>query len=345
MQKIKAKIHLKNVQDNAKTLKALSGGKLCAVVKANAYGHGAEEIVNALEGIADCFAVALIDEGIAIRTAACGKDVLVLTPPICEEEVFSLAVNGFVATVPDLWTARLVAKVCKERQLPLRVHLKVNTGMNRYGMNVSMLGKVCTFLQSERFVIVEGIYSHLYQCDYNSAQQQRALFLQMQAVCKRYYPRVISHLGGTYAALLGKDFALDMVRVGIGLYGYLPIKNPAVSLKKGMTVYATTVSSRTPSFGGLGYGKTYSEEELKNIGTISVCRVGYADGFLRKDGVGLGTLNTLCMDACLLRNKKRRGQFVPVLTDAEEIALRTGTITYEVLCAATRRAECIYDYE
>ncbi|MBQ2702031.1 MAG: alanine racemase, partial [Clostridia bacterium] len=79
MQKVRAKIHLRSIRSNAESFRKLSGTKLCAVVKANAYGHGAEEVVNALNGIADSFAVALIEEGIGIRVAAAGKEILVFT--------------------------------------------------------------------------------------------------------------------------------------------------------------------------------------------------------------------------------------------------------------------------
>ena len=131
MQKVRAEIHLGNIRDNAKRLKALSNTRLCAVVKANAYGHGAEEVVNALSGVADCFAVALIEEGLAVRAQACGKEILVFTPPTDMEECYLLAVNGFTASVPDLWTARLLSAVCQKYRLPIKIHIKVNTGMNR----------------------------------------------------------------------------------------------------------------------------------------------------------------------------------------------------------------------
>ena len=86
MQKVIAKINLKAIVTNAKYFKESTGTKLCAVVKANAYGHGAVNVVNALSGLADFFAVSLIEEGIEISTAVCGKDILVLTPPITTEE-------------------------------------------------------------------------------------------------------------------------------------------------------------------------------------------------------------------------------------------------------------------
>ena len=351
MQKVRVNIHLGNIRRNAEYFSALTNRPLCAVVKANAYGHGAEEVTAALSDIADCFAVALIEEGLAIRMAACGKDILVFTPPTDEEEGYLLAVNGFIAVVPDLWTAKLLSKVCGKYRLPLRVHLKINTGMNRYGMNVSMLGKVCQFLQDDPYVSVTGIYSHLCECSLVRAEKQCALFVQAERVCRRYFPTVIAHLGGTYAAFLGDRFAFDMTRVGIGLYGYHPSGEKAEYLKKGMTVWAKTLSCRTLSYGSVGYGKELSMLEchtLKKAG-VTLCRVGYADGFLRKRQNGMDGSerleNGLCMDACIKRGRSRRGVWTPVMTDAEKTARLSGTISYEVLCAATRRAECVYDNE
>ena len=134
---------MKAIEDNARTLKRISGTKLCAVVKADAYGHGAEAVTNVLSGVADMFAVALTDEGISIRTAACGKEILVLTPPTDKETARCIADNGFIASVPDFFTARLLSETAEECGRPIKAHLQTNTGMNRYGMNLSMLGRVC----------------------------------------------------------------------------------------------------------------------------------------------------------------------------------------------------------
>ena len=356
MQKVIAKINLGHIRNNAAAFASLTKRKLIAVVKANAYGHGAEETVNALSGVSDGFAVALIEEGVAIRQAACGKEILVFTPPTDEEEVFLLAANGFSATVGDLWTARLVAAVCERHQLPLNVHLKINTGMNRYGMNISALGKVCKFLQGNSFVRVRGIYSHLAECSFVRAEKQREIFSSAVMVCKRYFSSLIAHLGGTYGALLGEEFLFDAVRVGIGLYGYLPcqadletgVKAEIVQglrLEKGMAVYAKTVLKRKYTRGSVGYGKELSADaELKSI---SVCRFGYADGFLRTQANGTDTSPThashLCMDVCLRKKASGRGVYTVVMTDADRTAKETETISYEVLCAATRRAEFVYE--
>ena len=357
MQKVKARVNLDYIRTNAEAFSAWTGKRLCAVVKADAYGHGAEAVTAALSGVADCFAVALIEEAVAIRVAACGKEILVLTPPTTEEECYMLAVNGFTACVDALKTARLLCRVCEKYCLPINVHLKVNTGMNRYGMNVQTLGKTCKLLQGKCYVRAKGIYSHLCECNLHRAEKQRRLFLRMVDVARGYFPQLIAHLGATYGALLGEKFTFDMVRVGLGLYGYFPCGAnaktgvaqetlSALPLKKSMVVYAKVVAERKYVFGGFGYG-----EELDGTGVqrLSVCRFGYADGFLRRKQNGVDgwqdNANNLCMDACVRFGKQERGAWLPVLTDAEEIARQTDTIAYEVLCAATRRAEFIYNLE
>ena len=219
MQKVRANIHLKSIRQNAAAFKKRAGVKLCAVVKANAYGHGAEEVALALGGVADCFAVALVEEGLALRGAALQKDILVFTPPTDAMQAFAIVSGGLVGSVDSLRAAKLFLRVCEKYRLQARVHLKVNTGMNRYGMEVSTLGKVCKLLKNS-CVKVEGVYSHLYSP--SSAEEQRKRFLRAQSVCLRYYTDLIYHLSATFGALLGKDYAFDMVRVGIGLYGYLP---------------------------------------------------------------------------------------------------------------------------
>ena len=275
MQKIVAEIHLANIQHNARLFKERCNTRLCAGVKANAFWHGAEEVTLALSNIADCFAVAPVDEGIQIRQAACGKDILVFAPPITEEEAYALIVNGFIVSLPDLWTAKLLTRVCKRYRLTARAHIKVNTGMNRYGVDLCRLEELCRFLRKNSRLKVEGVYSHLYREDEQTARGQRDIFLQAQSLCKRYFPSFISHLSATYGATLGKDFALDMVRVGLGLYGYSPIPLP---LKKGMSVRAQVVADRRCVFGGVGYG----EKTVKKGERIFLLRGGYADGFLRK---------------------------------------------------------------
>ena len=124
MRKIRAEIHLKSIAENALAFKMLTGKRLSAVVKADAYGHGAEEVAFALQGIVDCFAVALLSEAKAIKTSACGKDVLILCPPIELLDAIEAVQNGFVCTVTGMTSAKLVAQASEICKIPARVHLK-----------------------------------------------------------------------------------------------------------------------------------------------------------------------------------------------------------------------------
>ena len=351
VQKVKATIYLGNVKRNAQSWKILTGKPLCAVVKANAYGHGAEEIVCALSGIADMFAVALVEEGLAIRQTACGKKILVLTPPLTEEDAYVMACNRFIASVTDVEGAKLLSTVCRKYELPIHVHLKINTGMNRYGLSLSELEKVCAFFKEDGGVMVAGVYSHLYDTEYSTALAQRGLFLRAVAVCKRYFPKAVAHLSATYGCLLGKDFAFDMIRVGLGLYGYLPNSCPnefrrigeSLGLQQAMRISAAVVQSGVYTFGGAGYGAPL----LTDSTSLSTIRIGYADGCLRNADNGLQGCETQlrpsCMDASIRAATLGRGEWQTVMEDADEVAKRTGTVSYEVLCAATRRAEFIYE--
>lgn len=343
MQKLITEIHLTHLRENAVAFRRLTGSKLCAVVKADAYGHGAIGVVNALYGIADFFAVAIIEEAIEIKTAASGKDILVFTPPVFEDEALVAIRNGFVLSVTDVPTAKLIANVCEKYSLTARVHIKVNTGMNRYGVSGGALGKVCAFLSRFRRVKVEGIFSHLYTTDEEISRGQRAEFIRSIAIAKGYFPSLIAHLGATYGATLGKDFAFDAVRIGLGLYGYTPTPCQELSLKPVMRVYATCVGTRMYHGGGVGYGTSARTAGLKGK-RIALLRAGYADGtglspYAYSD---LSPLNRFCMDVGFVQSGIMRGEEKELFFSAEELAKAKGTIVYETLCLLGLRAERRY---
>jgi alanine racemase len=172
--------------------------------------------------------------------------------------------------------------------------------------------------------------------------------LHAQQIAKNYFPNLLCHLSATYGALLGKDYVFDMTRIGIGLYGYTPVGITApFPLQKGMEVYAPVTATRKYLGGGAGYGNDLTDTFQGN--SLSVLRVGYADGFLRTQQNGIDgyeqNANNLCMDACVRVGKYKKGTLLPILTNADETARLTNTISYEVLCAATRRAEFVFDYD
>ena len=136
MQKVRAEIDLGAIRANARRFAALAGGAaLCAVVKADAYGHGAAMVAHALRGVARSFAVALVEEGVALRQAGVSEDILVLVPPLCEEEVLRGCAYGLTFSLSDASDAALIGAVCERFGLTARCHIKVNTGMNRFGFD------------------------------------------------------------------------------------------------------------------------------------------------------------------------------------------------------------------
>ena len=328
----------------------LTNKPLCAVVKADAYGHGAVETVNALQGIVQTFAVSLLDEALAIREAACGKEILIFTPPLRMDDTVLAVENGFSITVDGMRSAKLVLQAAQRLRKAVKVHLKVNTGMNRYGTDERGLDEVCGYLQACPLAQVVGLYSHIYGSDSQTAIRQLYAFQTARGICKRYYPNAICHFSATYGALLGDEFVLDMTRIGLGLYGYIPdgandvsqARIDALQLKSCMRVYAEVSAAHVYLNGGAGYGTP--KQPLQKGDGLQVVRVGYADGFLRGDIHGIFP-NTLCMDACVRKGYANVGDSVEILTDAQEIARRTGTVSYEVLCAVNRRAERVFTYD
>ena len=330
MQNVVAAVSLKRILHNARALaQAAQGKKLYAVVKDDAYGHGAAQVAHALSGIAKAFAVATVDEGAALRLAGTVEDILVLTPPLCEEEVLRISSYGLIASITSAFVLKTALQAVKKFKVDLRVHLAVNTGMNRYGFSLNRLSGACVRAGAFK---VEGLYSHLYlPASEAESKAQEALFLQAERIFKQYYPDGVCHLSATGGAL--KRIKTDMVRAGLALYGYLPEGfEGRLSVKPAMKIYATVANSCKTVGEGLGYRK--QQYPVQYAHTL---RLGYGDGFFRAGG-------KLCMDACVLEGKRRTGTRERVLLSVEEYAAQNGTTAYEALVNIARRAERRYDF-
>ncbi len=323
MQKTISVINLSAIRKNALFIRGLLGAKkFYAVVKADAYGHGAEAVSAEIEDVADGFCVAIAEEGAALRIAGITKPVLVFTPPADLSDVDVMRHYALTATVNGVNAARLIGDI--------PCHIKVNTGMNRYGCEVGELPQILKILSARQ---VEGVYSHLFAAEneYESAKQLR-LFLAAERVVKAYNPDAVAHLSASGGLLRGGKFLRGGARCGIALYGYAPYGFSCPSLTPALKVYAKRVQTARFIGGGIGYQR--AAEQYK---TLSTYRLGYADGFAR--GVPLGEGN-LCMDGFISREK---ADTLCVFDDADAYAKRCGTIAYEVLCSVTRRSERIYE--
>ena len=333
MQQTRAVIRLDSIRRNAAALRAKAPeSKLCAVVKADAYGHGAAMVALALSKDADMFAVALVEEGARLRAAGIDKDILVLTPPLNEAEVLRAARYDLILTVADAEDYALAVRSSERFGLCVRCHLKSNTGMNRYGFDLHALsGFLCARL-SDR-VAVEGIYSHFYRPeDENTCSIQFRLFRKFCAEAERAFGSLVKHIAATGGVLASPQYCMDMIRVGIGLYGYLPagFSRRQCEVRPALKVYATVAGGRPYRGGGAGYG-AYAPRSQR----LSVVRAGYADGLFRKGERGK---NALCMDAYVAEREIKKYREVCVFSDADAYAARHGTISYEALVHIGARA-------
>ncbi len=326
MQSVLAVIDLDIIRNNAKKIARVARRPLYAVVKDDAYGHGAAEVAHALEGTVAGFAVSLVDEGAALRAAGITKEILVLTPPLSKEEVFRISAYRLTASLNSFHTLHLLAgEGCG-------AHIVVNTGMNRYGVRPVRVASLCRAAAREG-IAVTGVYSHLYAAQDSGARNaQTERFAVAQACVKQFFPHATAHLSATGGTLAGDSF--DAVRVGIALYGYLPEGFCGVGVRPAMKVYATVAECRAPFGEGAGYQR--AEEHYRRLHTL---RVGYGDGFFRSGGLGVGKL---CMDACIREGDARVGRRSLILDDAEKYAKEHGTTAYEVLVNVGRKAQKKY---
>lgn len=322
MQRTLSVIDLPAVKSNALKIKRLAAGaQFYAVVKADAYGHGAEEVSRYIEDTADGFCVAIIEEGIALRAAGISKQILVLTPPLDNYDVARAQAYNLTLTVNSVETAKLC------RGAPC--HIKVNTGMNRHGCGADGLSEILKILPEN---CIKGVYSHLYAAEDSAAcSRQLEIFKRAEKSVKKVNPQAVAHISASGGLLRGGEYLADGVRCGILLYGYAPAGFKADGFKRALKVYARRTQITQFIGGGVGYNRAE-----KNYGNLSVYRCGYADGFFRT--VPLGE-KTLCMDSFI---SDGGGEFACVLDDAEQYAKRCGTISYEVLTCVTRRSERVY---
>lgn len=322
MQKTLSVIDLCAIRRNALKIKELArGAKFYAVVKADAYGHGAEEVARYIEHLADCFCVAIVEEGIALRAAGIAKPILVFAPPLDYYDALRAEAHNLTVTVNSVRTAKLIKG--------LKCHIKVNTGMNRTGCNLNELPAVLSEIPAD---CAEGVYSHLFAPhDETAALKQLELFRKAEEIVKQINPCATAHISASGGLLRGGEFLRDAVRCGILLYGYSPF-GFSCGVEPVMKVYARRTQITEFIGGGIGYN--FAD---KNYRSLSAYRCGYADGFFRT--VPLGE-KTLCMDAFV---SERDEELLCVMDNADDYAKRAGTISYEVLTGVTKRSERVYE--
>lgn len=349
----------------AELRRVLGGAALCAVVKANGYGHGAPLAARAvLDGGADSLAVAIVDEGIELREAGVSAPVLLLAE-VPEATVPDALAAGLTLTVGSLEGARAARAAAEALGGAHRVHLKVDTGMRRMGVDPVDVGAVLAELRASPALDVEGLYTHFSVADGDSdddrafTRSQLASFDDVVARLGRDAPRV-THAANSAGALAYPESRRSMARVGLALYGYLP--SPwtgeaagGVDLAPALTLRARVVASRRAAAGERpSYGR---RRALARDSWVATVPFGYADGYPRRlfDAgaevlirgrryplAGVVTMDQLLVDCG--DDEVRPGEEVVLLgrqgaeeVSAQEWAARAGTITWEILCGVGAR--------
>jgi alanine racemase len=343
--------------------------RFCAVVKADAYGHGVLPVSRiALEEGADYLAVAILREGCCLREAGFTVPILILgcTPP---EEAIRVVGHGLTQTVYAVEQAEALSRAALALGMRAKVHVKVDTGMSRLGVAPEEAGEFCRFLAALPGLELEGLFTHFAAADSedkSKTQEQFAAFKvarESARACGLHIP--IQHCANSAATLDCPETHLDMARLGIILYGLSPTGNKAldregrwpIQLTPAMRLKARLAMVKTlPAGASVSYGATFTARREMLLGTLPI---GYADGYSRMLSGKAGVLcahkkvplvGRICMDQCMAdlsgTPEAKAGDevtlFGPPELPADELAALLGTINYEIVCMVGRRVPRIY---
>ena len=351
-----AEIDLSAVRHNVKTLKRRAkDSRLMAVVKADAYGHGAVEVARACLGAgADSLAVVTVEEGAELRLAGVESPVLIFTD-LLPDKLPLAAEHRLAVTAHSIPSAKLI---CTHPDLV--VHLKVNTGMNRWGVEPSEVGEARKVLGPQ----LAGLYTHLASADSDGEATRRQLDRFDSVLAAQPFGGVLVHAANSAATLWHPRAHYDSVRPGIALYGLHPAGDegdpagedlrPAMTLKS----YVAAVRRLAPGE-GVSYGLTFRAGEPMFAATVPV---GYAEGYRRALSGRAEALirdrrrpllGRVTMDACVFGVDGAVGVGDEVVLlgtqgeeriGAEELGSRSGTINYEITTGINpRRVERSYE--
>lgn len=365
----RAEVRLDALAANLAALRAHTGGaKVMAVVKANAYGHGLVPVARHLAACgADSFGVAFLEEGIALRRAGITAPILVFGG-IGEKQAPLFIRNDLALTAPSVEKLRLIDEAAAALGATARVHLKIDTGMERLGVHWYAAEKLLEASLALRHTVVEGVYSHFANADaapgaLAHARLQLERFLEaLSFYDRRGLPVPCRHIANSGAVLQLPEAHLDLVRPGILLYGIYPSAEcaravavtPALSLKS-RVVYFKVVKAGHP----VGYGSTWTPDQDTRVVTVPV---GYGDGYFRALSNRAGVLirgrrhriaGRVCMDQIMVDlgpgGVAFNGDEAVLIGEqngesitADELAALAGTIPYEILTHLNERVPRVY---
>lgn len=335
--------------------KVKNNTKILAVVKAAGYGSDGVKIARFLKNKVDYFGVAYTDEGIALRNAGIQNPILVLHP-----QVQNLATLIGHDLEPNLYNFKILESfvtLSKEQALKnYPVHIKFNTGLNRLGFSNKEIATVVTKIKASKNIQIVSVFSHLAASeDINEidfSKKQIELFSSItEEICKHLTYKPMLHMLNTSGVINYPEAQFDMVRLGIGLYGFGNDEQETLMLKNthNLTSIISQIHTIQPEE-TVGYNRAFKANTISKIATIPI---GHADGISRKLGNGKGhvlinnqkawMVGNICMDMIMVDVTKItcvEGDEVILYNNQkmiEDIANFCKTIPYEILTASSHR--------
>jgi len=360
-----AEIDLAALRANVRAIKEFVGPRveMFAVVKANAYGHGAIEVARAaLAAGATRLAVHRVNEGVELRNAGIDAPILLLGyAPLAAAPI--VARYRLTPTVITREFAEALAGYVDE---PIPVHVKVDTGMGRYGLLPEEVLDFARALEAMDHIVLEGVYTHFAtadEADQSYMRRQFRIFRNALSSLENAGIRpLIRHACNSAATLSFPEAHLDAVRPGIALYGMLPSDewSPPVSLRPALSLKSRVARVRVlPPGSSIGYGRTFVTEKATRVALVPV---GYGDGYhriLSNRGevlirgrrariLGRVSMDQIVVDASAIPNVQMEDEVVLIgeqgedAIRAEEVARWANTINYEVTTALLPRVARVY---
>lgn len=367
----KATIQTNHLLKNIETFKALltDNTKFMAVIKANAYSHGSVPLAHKMEeaGAADYFGVAQLSEALELREAGIKTPILIFNS-VRPNEIELAIKNDVTMTVFSSEVALKIVHIAEDLNHLAKVHLKIDSGMARLGVTTFEEAlEVHQSLTSEN-IVIEGIYTHfadaIEESPENFTHQQ---FTRFKAIVDNFEEQEIffdlRHSCNTAATINFPEYHLDMVRVGLGLYGLDPTAGSEnkIKLEPIETVSAVVTHIKDfPAGQSVGYGRTFVSENPMRIATVAI---GYADGVAKSlsnkgnftfDGHKLPILGEVCMDQVMLDcsevGELMIGDMITYFGNPKnddllltEVAKTADASQYDLLCRIGNRVKRVYN--
>lgn len=347
-------IDLNALKENVKTLYQKVNKPMMAIIKANAYGHGYQQIANVLKDNPNIamFGVATLKEAIDLRKDGIQKGILVLGAIPLEDLHIAIDYDISLTMYSKEYLQELIDHYSHKR--PIKVHIKIDSGMNRLGLKSKEEFEEVLDICSKGPFQVEGVFTHFATADDpNQDEAYQKQYQVFENIIGNHQFQYI-HCQNSASMLYHNSTKTNLTRIGIAMYGVDPAGEESHQLHQVMSLYTKVVMVKKVNKGeSIGYGYTYQAQEDEYIATLPI---GYADGLIRANqgrcvsirGKEYPIVGRVCMDQMMVKVDETIqahdiveifGQHISLSRMAKELH----TIPYEIICLISERVERVYE--